>query len=199
VIGGWQFGIASCWQSGTPVDLGNVRLVGMSKGDVRNMFKLRFDDAGKQVYMLPDDVIQNTLLAFNVSATSSTGYAGAAPTGRYFAPANGPDCIELTPTFSFNNPASSAQGFGVCGMRSLTINGPTFQNHDIRIAKRTTIVGHTNVEFAAQLLNAFNHANFLPVSGTQTTNPGLLSNWQLTGLQGQDTARVVQVEMRFNW
>ena len=59
------------------------------------MFKLRFDDAGKQVYMLPQDVIDNTILAFSVSATSASGYAGAAPTGRYFAPANGPDCIEV--------------------------------------------------------------------------------------------------------
>ena len=34
-----------------------------------------------------------------------------------------------------------------------------FQQHDIRISKKTTVVGHTNIEFAAQLLNAFNHAN----------------------------------------
>jgi len=87
VIGNWQIGVYSRLQSGTPVDFGNVRLVGMSAKDVQNMFKLRFDNANKQVYMLPDDVIQNTINAFNVSATSPTGYAGAAPTGRYFAPA----------------------------------------------------------------------------------------------------------------
>ena len=192
VIGGWQLGIVSRLQNGTPVNLGNVRLVGMSKSDVQKMFKLRFDDAGKQVYMLPQDVIDNTILAFNVSATSPTGYGGPTPTGRYFAPANGPDCIELEPT-------GNAGGFGDCGIRSLILSGPTFHQHDIRVSKRTTVVGHTNFEIAAQLLNAFNHPNLLPVAGTTANNPAVLSSYQLTGLQGQDTARAIQFEVRFNW
>src|SRR5262249_28831043 len=192
VIGGWQLGVGSRLQSGTPVNLGNVRLVGMSVKDAQKMFKLRFDDAGKQVYMLPEDVITNTINAFNVSATSASGYSGAAPTGRYFAPANGPDCIELTST-------ANAGGFGDCGVQSLVINGPMFQQHDIRISKRTTVVGHTNLEFAAQLLNAFNHANFLAVAGTSANNPALLSSYQLTGTQGQESARIRQLAGRFNW
>jgi hypothetical protein len=192
VIGGWQVGIVSRLQSGTPVNLGNIRLVGMTSKDVQKMFKLRFDDAGKQVYMLPQDVIDNTINAFNVSATSASGYSGAAPTGRYFAPANGPDCVELTST-------ANAGGFGDCGIQSLVINGPMFQQHDIRLSKKTTVVGHTNLEFAAQFLNAFNHANFLAVAGTSSANPALLSNYQLTTLQGQDLSRVIQLEVRFNW
>ena len=196
IIGGWQVGIVSRLQSGTPVNLGNVRLVGMSTKDVQKMFKLRFDDAGKQVYMLPQDVVDNTVLAFNVSATSASGFSGNAPTGRYFAPANSSTCIEMTPTVVGNN---SAQGWGDCGIRGLVLNGPRFQQHDIRVAKRTTIVGHTNLEFAAQLLNAFNHPNFLPVAGTTAASPNLLSSYQLTGLQGQEGARVIQFELRFNW
>jgi hypothetical protein len=192
VIGGWQLGVVSRLQSGTPVNFGNVRLIGMSVGDVQDMFKLRFDDAGKQVYMLPQDVIDNTLRAFNVSATAASGYAGAAPTGRYFAPANGPDCIELTST-------ANAGGFGDCGTQALVLNGPMFQQHDIRIAKRTTIAGRTNLEIAAQLLNAFNHANFLAVSGVSANNPNVLSSYQLTGLQGQEGSRVIQLELRINW
>ena len=43
------------------------------------------------VWMLPQDIIDNTVKAFSVSAT---GYTQGAPTGRYFAPANGPDCLE---------------------------------------------------------------------------------------------------------
>jgi hypothetical protein len=184
LIGGWQLGIVSRLQSGTPVNLGNVRLIGMNKNDVQNMFKLRFDDAGKQVYMFPQEVIDNTILAFNVSATSTSGYAGNAPTGRYFAPANGPDCIEI------------AGNFGDCGSRATILNGPRFQQHDIRVAKRTTVVGHTNLVFAAQLLNAFNHPNFLAVSGIGNTT---LANYQLTGLQGQEGSRIIQFELRFNW
>jgi hypothetical protein len=192
VIGNWQIGVYSRLQSGTPVDFGNVRLVGMTAKDVQNMFKLRFDNANKQVYMLPDDVIQNTILAFNVSATSPTGYAGATPTGRYFAPANGPDCVELTST-------GNAGGYGDCGIRSLVLNGPMFQQHDLRFSKRTSVVGHSNLEFAVEMLNAFNHPNFLAVSGTTANNPATSASYQLTSLQGQDISRTIQFEFRFNW
>jgi hypothetical protein len=43
------------------------------------------------VFILPDDILQNTVRAFSVSATSPTGYSAlGAPTGRDIAPANGP-------------------------------------------------------------------------------------------------------------
>ena len=184
VVGGWQIGVYSRLQSGTPVDLGNVRLFGMTKSDVQKMFKLRFDNANKQIYMFPDDVIQNTILAFSVSPTSPTGYAGAAPTGRYFGPANGPDCIEV------------AGSYGDCGIRSLVLNGPMFQQHDLRFSKRTTVVGQTNLEFAVEMLNAFNHPNFRAVSGIGGTT---LTPYQVTGLQGEDVSRTIQFEFRFNW
>lgn len=184
IIGGWQIGVASKIQSGRLVDLGNVRLVGMSRGDAQKIFKLRFDDAGKQVYMFPDDIVQNTILAFAVSATSASGYAGAAPSGRYFAPANGPDCIEV------------AGSFGDCGTGSMVVTGPTFVAHDIRFSKRTTIVGHVNFEFATELLNAFNHPNFTAISGIGSST---LTGYQLTGLTGTDTRRTVQLVGRVNW
>jgi carboxypeptidase family protein/TonB-dependent receptor-like protein len=184
IIGGWQLGVASKIQSGRLVELGNLRLVGMSRTDVQKIFKLRFDDAGKQVYMFPDDIVQNTVLAFAVSPTSASGYAGAAPTGRYFAPANGPDCIEVAP------------GFGDCGTGSLVVTGPTFKAHDIRISKRTTIVGRVNLEFATELLNAFNHPNFTPISGIGSST---ITGYQLTGLTGTDTRRTIQLVGRVNW
>jgi outer membrane receptor protein involved in Fe transport len=185
LIGGWQIGVFSRLQNGTPVNLGNFRLVGMTVKDVQNMFKLRFDDAAKRVFMLPQDVIDNTILAFNVSATSPTGYSGAVPTGRYFAPANGPDCVEI-----------GNGSYGDCGSRAIILNGPMFQQHDIRVAKRTAIVGRTNLEFAAQMLNVFNHPNFLAVSGIGGTT---IQPYLVTGLQGQDTSRTIQLEVRFNW
>jgi carboxypeptidase family protein/TonB-dependent receptor-like protein len=186
VIGGWQLGLTSRIQSGQLVDLGNVRLVGMSRSDVENMFKLRFDNAGHTVWMLPEDVIDNTIKAFSVSATSPTGYSTqGVPTGRYFAPANGPDCIEV----------DNGADYGECGTRSLVVTGPTFQQHDIRISKRTPIVGTVNVEFAAELLNAFNHPNFVPVGGIGND----IANYEVTGLTGTNTARVIQFVTRINW
>ena len=48
------------------------------------------------VFMLPQDVIDNTRRAFNVSTTSPTGYSAlGVPQGRYFAPANSADCLQF--------------------------------------------------------------------------------------------------------
>ena len=186
LIGGWQLGLTSIIRSGQLVDFGNVRLVGMARADVENMFKLRFDDAGHTVWMLPQDVIDNTIKAFSVSATSPTGYSNlGVPEGRYFAPANGPDCLE---------PDNGAD-YGDCGTRELVVTGPTFQQHDIRISKRTPIVGRVNFEFAAELLNAFNHPNFVPVAGIGND----IANYEVTGLTGTNTARVIQFVTRINW
>lgn len=190
VIGGWQIDVSSVVHSGALVDLGNVRVVGMSKSDVQKLFKVRIDPAGGAgiVYMLPADVLQQTLNAFSVSATSASGYAGPAPTGKYFAPANGPDCIETENT-----------AVGKCGVGSLVVAGPMFQQHDISFAKQTKVVGHTNAEFRLEMLNAFNHANFTPVAGTTSSNPASVTNYQVTALSGTNTARVIQLVFRFNW
>jgi len=186
LIGGWQIGLTSIVRSGQLVDLGNVRLVGMSRGDVEQMFRLRFDDAGHTVWMLPQDVIDNTIKAFSVSATSPTGYSNlGAPQGRYFAPANGPDCLEV----------DNGADYGECGSRSLVVTGPTFKQYDFRISKRTPIVGRVNFEFAAELLNAFNHPNFVPVGGLGSD----ISNYEVTALTGTNTARVIQLVTRINW
>jgi hypothetical protein len=53
------------------LDFGNVRLIGMTPDELRN------------AYMLPQDIIDNTIKAYSVNAT---GYGSGAPTGRYFAP-----------------------------------------------------------------------------------------------------------------
>jgi hypothetical protein len=200
VIGGWSVNLSSVVHSGQFVDFGNVRLVGMTAKDVQNMIKFRSDTSDPNalgvVYMLPADVIQNTINAFNTSATSPTGYAGAVPTGRYFAPANGPGCIELESTTAGN----AQTGAGKCGTGSLIVDGPLFQQHDIAIAKRTRVAGRTNFEFRLEMLNAFNHANFTPGgTGTTSTNPTLLTNYQITALSGTNTSRVLQLVFRFNW
>lgn len=87
------------------LDFGNVRLVNMTKKDLQEAFKLRFDDAGRAIYMLPQDIVDNTLKAWNVTPT---GYSSGAPEGRYIAPANGPDCIELGQGDDINNASAIA-------------------------------------------------------------------------------------------
>jgi hypothetical protein len=182
VIGGWSFDGIARIQSGRMLDLGNVRLMGMSVDDLNDMFKLRFDDAGKLIWMLPEDVINETVKAFDVSATSATGYGSrGVPSGRYIAPANGPDCIEV------------AIGYGDCALRSVVVTGPTLFRFDLSAVKRIPIKGRVNAEFRAEFLNAFNTPWFTPVLGIGN-DP---DDYRVTSVTGG--AREVQLVWRLNW
>jgi hypothetical protein len=186
IVGGWQVGFNTRIQSGQLVDVGGVRLVGWTADDAQKAFGLRFDDDARQIFMWPEDVITNTIRAWSHSPTSATGYSGAAPEGRYFAPANGPDCIEV------------ADDLGECPgtVRSLVLTGPTFYQSDLRVSKQTRIVGRVNVEFAAEALNVFNHANFVP---DDTVNSSTLADYLVTGVTGTNGSRVIQLVSRINW
>ena len=186
IVGGWQIGMNSRIQSGQMNTIEGVRLVGWTPDEVRDAYKLRFDHDAQEIYMWPEDVIENTIRAYSFSNTSATGYSGAAPTGRYFAPANGPDCIEV------NSGLAECPGT----VRNLTVTGPLLQQHDLRVAKRTQIAGRVNFEFAAEMLNVFNHHNFVPDA---TFTGATLSGYLVTGLTGTNQARTVQFVSRINW
>jgi hypothetical protein len=186
LIGGWQIGLNGRIQSGQMNTIEGVRLVGWTPDEVQKAYELRFDHAAQEIYMWPEDVIENTIRAYSFNNTSSTGYSGAPPTGRYFAPANGPDCIEIN--------SGLAECPGV--VRDLTVTGPMFQQFDLRVAKRTPIVGRLNVEFSAEMLNVLNKANFVPDA---TFTGSTRSGYFVTGLTGTNTARVVQLVSRINW
>jgi Carboxypeptidase regulatory-like domain/TonB-dependent Receptor Plug Domain len=216
LVGGWSIDGVARIQTGEMLDFGNVRLVGMSVDEFRKAVGLRYADNG-QVYILPDDIIQNTVRAFNVSATSQSGYSAlGTPQGRYLAPANGPDCIETSP------------GYGDCGVRSLVVNGPPLVRFDIGASKRVKIHGPVTFEFRAEMLNAFNKPYFNPGStagtplgftstffptgnqgpvannGTLTSNTTVgtsADSFRLTQLLGVDnnTARIVQLVWRVRW
>jgi carboxypeptidase family protein len=195
VVGGWSLSTTMRVQSGRMLDFGNVRLVGMTPKDLQKAFKLRFDDAGRKVYMLPQDIIDNTRRAFNVQATSLTGYgADGAPTGRYLAPANGPDCIELVDTriYEFNT------GFNGCGPGELVVTGPMYRMVDLGIEKTFKLKGRTRFHLRAILINAFNIVNFTPVTGGGTTATAFQSaaNYEVTG---SDSPRTAELVARFSW
>ncbi len=183
LVGGWQIHGALRVQSGRLIDFGNVRMVGFTPKDLWKMYQLRIDD-NRRVWMLPQDVIDNTVKAYSVSATSATGYGALGPPeGRYFAPANGPDCIEVAP------------GFGDCGSRSLIVRGPMFKMLDLSILKQVRLKGRTTAEFRVEALNALNWVNFTPVAGLGS-NP---NNYEVTGLTGDVTRRMIQLVARFSW
>jgi hypothetical protein len=133
--------------------------------------------------MLPQDVIDETVKAFSVSPTSASGYgAQGAPSGRYFAPANGPDCIEI------------AGAKGDCGTGDLVVSGPRQVRFDISATKRTRVVGRVTAEIRAEMINAFNHPWFNTVGGLGN-NP---DNYRVTGV-GENSSRIVQIVSRVSW
>ena len=69
-IGGWQISGTTRIQSGRLFDLGNVRVVGMTIEEVQDLFKLR-KESDTIVYAWPQDIIDETIKAYSVSATSA--------------------------------------------------------------------------------------------------------------------------------
>ena len=122
-----------------------------------------------------------------VAIVGASGYSGEAPTGKYFAPQNTGACIV---------DASAQECPGV--HRSLVVTGPMFSQTDLRVAKRTQIVGRVNFEVAAEALNLFNRANFTPVGIPGAANITTLTEWTVTALTGQN-ARLIQLVTRINW
>src|SRR5262249_27265027 len=200
VINGWEFDGVVRIQSGQMQDFGNVRLVGMSVKDLQKAFGLyEYAATGinptavSNIYNLPKDILENTVRAFSTSVTSVSGYASlGAPTGRYIAPASGPSCIE------------TVSGYGDCGTRTLVVTGPMYQRWDLSAVKRTRVVGHTMFEFRADMINAFNHPNFIPVvanfgpSPSNATNPTNPDNYRVTTVQ-ENSNRTIQLVFRFTW
>jgi len=185
IIGGWQIHGNARVQSGVWVDFGNVRMVGFDKKELRDMFKLRINE-NQRVFMLPQAIIDESVKAFSTSATSATGYgAQGAPSGKYFAPAMGPDCLE-----------EIAAGYGQCGTRTLNVRGPMFKEVDISIMKAMPLVKRVQAEFRIEMLNAFNTVNFVPVGGVGSTTA---AGYETNGLTGTNTARVVQLVSRITW
>jgi hypothetical protein len=191
VIGGWRVSGATRIQA-QMIDLGNVRVVGMSMDELQSIYKvdLRVNPANGLVtpYMLPDDVILNTRRAFNTSTTSVTGYSDlGVPEGRYLAPASGPDCIQVKS--------------GDCAPRTVLVRAPFFTRVDLGLTKRFPIRGAMNFELRIDVLNLFDNVNFTPVA-----NPGTAGSiFQVTeGYTDADNnfdpgGRLGQIAFRLNW
>lgn len=196
-VGGWEFHGSGRVQSGQLFDfagsaLGNVNLVGMTMKDLRKEFKLRFDDAGKVAYLLPQDIIDNTIRAFNASPTSATGYGTlGAPTGRYLAPANSAGCLQVYT--------------GQCAPQNIFVTGPKFTRFDLSLKKQFRFTERYNFELRAEFLNAFNNINFFNPTAAAFINPSSLTFMQVTTAYTDPSntndpgGRLVQIVARFNF
>ena len=155
VIGNWQISGTGRVQWREFVFRG--KLVGMSQSELQDVFKVRFTNTSTgdlAIFMLPQDIIDNTRRAFNTDETSTTGYpAGELPTGRYIAPAGVPGCIIL---YS-----------GDCGQEEIWVRAPSFVRFDITLKKRFPFGRKGSFDLQVDFLNAFDNINF-----NHVFNPG---------------------------
>ncbi len=196
IVGGWQFQGTGRIQSGQLFNLGNVvgnvRLVGMTTSELQDAFKLRDDAKNKIMYILPQDIIDNSIKAFATSATSATGYgAQGAPTGRYIAPASSKDCIQVY--------------LGQCGPQNLFVTGPGLTRFDLSLVKKIKIGEKSSFELRGELINAFNNINFMNPTGTANTSPNNQTFGQVTTAYSDSSntqdpgGRLGQIVVRINF
>jgi hypothetical protein len=187
-VGGWSLNLTGRVQSGTVLSFGNVRVVGMSLDELQDAFKIRIDPATKIVYTLPQDIIDNTIRAFSVSATSATGYGAAGPpTGRYLAPANGPDCIQ--------------EARGDCAPADVFVTGPVFTRFDLNAKKRFNLPRNKSFDIGVDIMNLFDAINFNPVAqaGSGATINQVTQAYQDPNVTFDPGGRLMQLVFRFNW
>ena len=195
VLGGWEFSGAGRVQART-VNFGNFRLVGMTVDELTDAYKWEVrpnpTTGTPTAYYLPQDIIDNTRRAFSLSTTSLTGYSGLAPEGRYFAPANSAECIQLRA--------------GDCAPRTILVRQPFFTRFDIGLTKRFPIKNQVNFELRFDVLNVFDNINFVPHSVTANNMPGAGANIFTTDQSYRDFnnqfdpgGRLGQIVFRLNW
>lgn len=161
LVGGWSFSAVGRVQT-VMQNLGNVRLVGMSRSELQKMYKYYIKPNAttgiNEVWMLPEDIILNTRRAFSTSNTTLTGYSASlgVPTGRYIAPASSADCIQVRP--------------GDCAPRDLFLLAPWFRRFDVGGIKRFDVGGSKNFEVRFDVLNVFDTPNFNPAGATGTAS-----------------------------
>lgn len=186
---GWTFSMTGRFTSGAMIDFGSVRLVGMTPHDLQQSLAYRTvkeDDGVTRVYLLPQDVIDNTIKAFSVNVL---GYTAGAPEGRYFAPASGPDCLQL---FS-----------GDCAPRDNTMVAPPFSRFDISARKSIQVRGKSTLSIQIDVLNVFNAINFnpvgLPANPATATGYRVATSYQDVNDTADSGARTGQIVIRFHW
>ncbi len=196
VVGGWEFHGSARLQNRW-IDFGNVRVVGMTIDELRDAYRIRYGNdpvtGVAQVYILPQDITDNTRKAFSTDPTSATGYSSlGAPTGRYLAPANSATCMQLE--------------LGDCAPLNTYALSPLFARFDVSLAKKFRLIGRSSFEMRLDVMNVFNNINFIAVASPTTGTPFT------GGTYGQVTSaytdmsntfdpggRLGQLVFRFSW
>lgn len=181
--------------AGVLQNTGNFQLVGMTAKELQAAVGVYRDPDGF-VYLLPKDIRDNTVRAFNVSMTATgPSYTTGAPTGRFIAPAGFANCAQAY--------------IGQCGFANLVLHGPSFFRYDLSIAKKVRFSESVNLELRMEFLNAFNNINFQPgAAGNDVNTLGNLTTsafgritaaYQDLSTTNDPGGRVGQVVVRLNF
>ena len=140
ILGGWSMNGVGRVQART-LNLGNVRLVNMTVDELTDLYKyeIRPNASGvPTVYALPEDIILNTRRALSIDPRTPTGHSATLglPEGKYIAPANSADCIEIRN--------------GDCAPGAVIIRTPFFTRFDIGVTKRFPLKGSDELRAAAR-------------------------------------------------
>ncbi len=208
-VGGWEVDGVARIQSGQKFDYGNFRLVGMTEKEFAGMHKYyhvidpNTKDANgnpmDRVYMLPQDVIQQSIIAlYQTTATTATGYTNnILPTGRYLAPASGPDCA----SYDVGGPNGVICPGTKMGTERRIVTGPMFWKVDMSFVKRIPVWKNVRVEARMDLFNIFNTINY----NANWARGNSLTAWQVTSgatdvNASQDPGgRVTSFGLRVTW
>jgi hypothetical protein len=204
LFGGWSIVPTIKWQSGSPILMENINLVGMTAEELQDAVGTYYNQNITQpdgsirrdnVSFLPQDIIENTIRAFTTSGTA-TGYTFGAPTGRFIAPAGYGNCYNRTP--------------GECGFRKFVLYGPDFFKVDASIIKRIQFDERRNVEFRVTMFDVLNKTNWRLGGWTGNVNNitaftgtfgQMAGGWSYQDPNGSNDpgGRIVDLMMRLNF
>ena len=148
----------------------------------------RLDDANGIIYSLPQDIIDNTIRAFSVSATSTTGYGSLGPPDR--TPHRARQQRELHPG-------------GKRRLRSAERQCLWPDVHPLRFERREADQDQRarQLRVRGEFLNAFNHVNFLAAIGTfnSATFAQVTDAYRDSSNTNDPGGRLVQIVARINF
>jgi len=156
IVGGWSIVPTLRWQSGSPILMEGINLVGMSAKELQDAVGVYYNTTVTQpngtvsvanVTWLPADIIDNTIRAFTTTGSTVSGYnTGQAPSGRFIAPAGYGNCQQRSP--------------GTCGYRKFVLYGPDFLKMDTAIIKRIRFDEKRNIEMRVTMFDVLNKTNW---------------------------------------
>ena len=142
LIGGWGFNGAVKLQSGTPINFGNVSLVGMTRKDLEDAVGVYYNQTVSYSNATPV-VATAAYLPADIISNSSNAFANLAFEGRAIVPAGFGGCLQ--------------EYAGQCGFSNLVVHGPKFFRTDLSLSKKIKIGETRNIEFRASAFNALNN------------------------------------------